>query len=147
MAITRVYGPDSPGDSKKTSENSLWKGEQEKPMKQRLLLLCACGLSRSCLAASLLTARAPDQWEEWSTPTQDEHGHDLAAGLLYEQGITPLLTDHLNQPTSGMRWHEGVILPCVTDPLMRGPYIPTRGDSACTLGEVPDNQEPSVQRK
>jgi hypothetical protein len=79
-------------------------------MKQRILFLCAGGSSRAYLAASLLSVMAPDQWDVWSTPTQDEHGRELAERVLYEQGIVPLLSDHLIQPTSGMRWHEGVIL-------------------------------------
>jgi hypothetical protein len=76
----------------------------------RILFLCARGSSRSLLAASLLSARAGNRWEAWSTPTQDAWGLQLAEQVLYEQGIVLISSSFLIQPTFGMRWEEGIIL-------------------------------------
>jgi protein-tyrosine-phosphatase len=76
----------------------------------RILFLCARGSSRSLIAASLLSARASNQWEVWSTPTQDGWGLQLAEQVLHEQGYTLISSSFLIQPTFGMRWEEGIIL-------------------------------------
>lgn len=62
------------------------------------------------LAASLLLAQAAKRWEVWSTPTLDEHGMTLAVQVLHELGIPLMGSDHLIQPTFGMRWDEGIVL-------------------------------------
>lgn len=79
-------------------------------MAPRILFLCARGSSRSLVAASLLAAQAGNRWEVWSTPTQDASGLQLAEHVLHEQGIAPISSSFLIQPTFGMRWDEGVIL-------------------------------------
>lgn len=79
-------------------------------MTARLLFFCALGSSRSLIAASLLVAQGRNQWEVWSTPTQDKQGLQMAERVLHEQSIALISSDNLIQPTFGMRWDEGVIL-------------------------------------
>ncbi|GAC1342398.1 MAG: hypothetical protein NVS4B7_01830 [Ktedonobacteraceae bacterium] len=79
-------------------------------MTARLLFLCARGSSRSLLAASILASQVESHWEVWSSPTQDEHGSELAERVLREQGIALIAPDHLIQPAFGMQWDEGIIL-------------------------------------
>lgn len=79
-------------------------------MTAQIVFLCARGSSRSILAASLLAAHASERWEAWGTPTLDEQGRLLAEQVLREQGIAPIPSDHLIQPTFGMRRDEGVVL-------------------------------------
>lgn len=79
-------------------------------MVSRILFLCARESSRSLIAASLLSARAGEHWEVWSTPTQDVWGLQLAKQVLHEYGIALISSDFLIQPTFGMRWEEGIIL-------------------------------------
>ena len=79
-------------------------------MVSRILFLCARGSSRALLAASILEVLAEGRRDVWSTPTQDEQGHVLAEQVLHEQGIPPLASDRLIQPTFGMRWDEGIVL-------------------------------------
>jgi protein-tyrosine-phosphatase len=79
-------------------------------MASRILFLCAQGSSRSLIAASLLSARADDRWEVWSTPTQDVWGLQLAEQVLREQGYALISPNFLIQPTFGLRWEEGIIL-------------------------------------
>lgn len=76
----------------------------------RLLFLCSLGSSRALLAASILEALAGSQYDVWSTLTDDEQGRILAEQVLLEQGMPLLASDHLIQPTFGMRWDEGIIL-------------------------------------
>ncbi len=79
-------------------------------MASRLLFLCARGSSRALLAASLLESITGNGFEIWSTPTQDTQEHALVERILQEQGVALLASDHLIQPTFGMRWDEGIIL-------------------------------------
>lgn len=79
-------------------------------MASRILFLCALGSSRALLAASILEGLAESRWDVWSTPTQDEQGRTLAEQVLHEQGIPPLASARLIQPTFGMRWDEGIVL-------------------------------------
>lgn len=76
----------------------------------RILFLCASASARSIMAGSLLATKARNQWDVWSTPTPDEQGRLLVERVLREQGIAPLPSDHLIEPTFGMQWDEGVIL-------------------------------------
>ena len=79
-------------------------------MASRILFLCARHSSRSLIAASLLAAQASHQWDIWSSPTQDRHGLQLAEKVLAERDIPLISTDHLIEPTFGMKWDEGIIL-------------------------------------
>lgn len=79
-------------------------------MTSRLFFLCARGSGRALLAASLLQSTAGNRFEIWSTPTQDTQEHALIERLLQEQGVPLLASDHLIQPTFGLRWDEGIIL-------------------------------------
>lgn len=79
-------------------------------MKQRILFLCARGSSRSFMAASILSVRAADQWDAWSTPTQNGQELHLTEHVLREQGIPLLASDHLIQPTRDLYWDEGIII-------------------------------------
>jgi len=79
-------------------------------MTTRILFLCAQGSSRALLAASLLHAQDPSQWEVWSTPAHNEQGKSLVKQVLQEQGIALLSEDRLIQPVFGMRWDQGVVL-------------------------------------
>lgn len=79
-------------------------------MKQRILFLCARGSSRSVMAASILSVRAADEWDAWSTPSPNGQGLYLAERVLYEQSIPLIASDHLIQPTWGLHWDEGIIL-------------------------------------
>lgn len=76
----------------------------------RLLFLCALGSSRALLAASILEAMAAREYDVWSTPPTSEHERLLVEQVLHEQTIAPLSSDHLIQPTFGMRWDEGIVL-------------------------------------
>jgi protein-tyrosine-phosphatase len=75
-----------------------------------LLFLCARGSGRALLAASLLQSIAGDRFDIWSTPIQDTQEHALVERILQEQGVPLLASDHLIQPTFGIRWDEGIIL-------------------------------------
>ncbi len=79
-------------------------------MASRLLFLCARGSGRALLAASLLESRAGNDFEIWSTPTQDAQDHALVEVVLQEQAIALLAPDRLIQPAFGLRWDEGIIL-------------------------------------
>lgn len=79
-------------------------------MTARIFFLCARGSSRSLLAASILAANASGRYDIWSTPTQDEQGQIMAKQVLQEQGIPLLSSEHVIQPTFGMRWDEGIVL-------------------------------------
>lgn len=79
-------------------------------MPGRLLFVCAQGSSRALLAGSLLQSMAALRWEIWSAPTPDQHGYALAEQVLCEQGSTPLPTEQLIHPTSGMVWEDVIIL-------------------------------------
>ncbi len=79
-------------------------------MASRLFFLCARGSGRALLAASLLQSTAGNRFEIWSAPTQDIQEQTLIERLLQEQGIDLLASDHLTQPTFGLRWDEGIIL-------------------------------------
>jgi len=79
-------------------------------MASRLFVLCARGSGRALLAASLLQSTAGNRFEIWSAPAQHTQEQALIEGLLQEQGVAPLAPDHLMQPTSGLRWDEGIIL-------------------------------------
>ncbi len=79
-------------------------------MSIRLIFLCARGSSRSLLAASILSAQVGSRWEVWCTPTQETWGVHLTEQVLHEQGIAPISSDRLIQPTLGMSWDEGIIL-------------------------------------
>ena len=69
-------------------------------MKPRILFLCARASARSLMAASILAEKAGNQWEIWSTPTQDEHGLHLTESVLRERGIPLITADHVIQPRS-----------------------------------------------
>ena len=79
-------------------------------MASRLFILCARRSSRALLAASLLHSTAGNRFEIWSSPPQDTQEHALIERIVQEQGIDLLASDHLTQPTSGLRWDEGIIL-------------------------------------
>ena len=79
-------------------------------MTSRLLFLCANGTGRALLAASLLQSAVGNRFDIWSSPTQDSQEHALIQRILQEQGVTLLASDHLIQPTFGLRWDEGIIL-------------------------------------
>ena len=79
-------------------------------MASRLLFLCAHGSGRALLAASLLQSTAGNRFDTWSSPTQDTQERALIKRILQEQDITLLASDHLIQPTFGLRWSEGIIL-------------------------------------
>lgn len=79
-------------------------------MTSRLLFLCARGSGRALLAASLLQSRAENRFDIWSSPVHDTQEYALVERLLQEQGVPLLASDHLTQPTFGLRWDEGIIL-------------------------------------
>lgn len=79
-------------------------------MTTRILFLCAQGSSRALLAASLLHAQDPSQWEVWSTPAHHEQGKSLAEQVLQERGIVLLPEDRLILPVFGMHRDQGIIL-------------------------------------
>jgi hypothetical protein len=79
-------------------------------MASRLLFLCARGSGRALLAASLLQSTTGNRFDIWSSPPQDTQEQALIERILQEQGITLLASDHLIQPTFGLRWDEGIIL-------------------------------------
>ena len=79
-------------------------------MASRLYFLCARGSGRALLAASLLHSTAGERFEIWSSPTQNTQEYALIERLLQEQGVALLASDHLIQPTFGLRWDEGIIL-------------------------------------
>jgi hypothetical protein len=79
-------------------------------MASRLLFLCARGSGRALLAASLLQSTAGNRFAIWSSPPQDTQECALIERIVQEQGITLLASDHLIQPTFGLRWDEGIIL-------------------------------------
>jgi hypothetical protein len=79
-------------------------------MASRLFFLCARGSGRALLAASLLQSTAGNQFDIWSSPPQDIQEHALIERIMQEQGVTLLASDHLIQPTFGLRWDEGIIL-------------------------------------
>jgi protein-tyrosine-phosphatase len=79
-------------------------------MASRLFFLCARGSGRALLAASLLQSTAGNRFDIWSAPTQNAQEHALIKRLLQEQGVPLLASDHLIQPTFGLRWDEGIIL-------------------------------------
>jgi protein-tyrosine-phosphatase len=79
-------------------------------MLRRLLFVCAQGSSRALLAASLLHAREANRWEVWCTPTTEQQDYTLAEQVLREHGSTPLPTERVTQPISGMRWEEVILL-------------------------------------
>lgn len=43
-------------------------------------------------------------------PPQDTQEHALIERIVQEQGVALLASDHLIQPTFGLRWDEGIIL-------------------------------------
>ena len=79
-------------------------------MASRLLFLCARGSGRALLAASLLQSTAGNRFAIWSSPPLDTQEHALIECIVQEQGVTLLASDHLMQPTFGLRWDEGIIL-------------------------------------
>jgi hypothetical protein len=79
-------------------------------MASRLFFLCAHGSGRALLAASLLQSIGGNRFDIWSSPTQDTQEYALIAHILQEQGVPLLASDHLIQPTFGLRWDEGIIL-------------------------------------
>jgi hypothetical protein len=79
-------------------------------MASRLLFLCARGSGRALLAASLLQSTAGNRFAIWSSPPLDTQEHALIERIVQEQGVTLLASDHLMQPTFGLRWDEGIIL-------------------------------------
>ena len=79
-------------------------------MAARLFILCARGSGRALLAASLLHSTAGERFEIWSSPTRYAQEYALIERLLWEQGVALLASDHLIQPTFGLRWDEGIIL-------------------------------------
>ncbi len=79
-------------------------------MTSRLLFICARGSGRALLAASLLQSTAGNRFDIWSSPVQATQEHALIERILQEQGVTLLASDHLIQPTFGLRWDEGIIL-------------------------------------
>jgi len=79
-------------------------------MASRLLFLCARGSGRALLAASLLQSTAGNRFAIWSSPPLDTQEHALTKRIVQEQGVTLLASDHLIQPTFGVRWDEGIIL-------------------------------------
>jgi hypothetical protein len=79
-------------------------------MASRLFFLCASGSGRALLAASLLQSTAGYRFEIWSAPAHNAQEQALIEGLLQEQGVPLLTSDHLIQPTFGLRWDEGIIL-------------------------------------
>lgn len=79
-------------------------------MVSRLFFLCARGTGRALLAASLLQSTAGNRFETWSSPTRDTQERDLIERLLQESGVRLLASDHLIQPTFGLRWDEGIVL-------------------------------------
>lgn len=79
-------------------------------MASRLLFLCARGTARALLAASLLQSTAGNRFDTWSSPARDSQEHALIKRILQEQGLILLASDHLIQPTFGLRWDEGIIL-------------------------------------
>jgi hypothetical protein len=79
-------------------------------MALRLFFLCARGSGRGLLAASLLQSTAGNHFDIWSAPTHDTQEQVLIERLLQEQGVPLLASEHLIQPTFGLRWDEGIIL-------------------------------------
>ena len=79
-------------------------------MASRLLFLCARGSGRALLAASLLQSTAGNCFAIWSSPVHDTQEYALVERLLQEQGVALLASEHLIQPTFGLRWDEGIIL-------------------------------------
>ncbi len=76
----------------------------------RLLFLCAQRSGRALLAASLLYSTSGNRFDIWSSPAQDTQEYALIDSIVQEQGVTLLASDHLIQPTFGLRWAEGIIL-------------------------------------
>jgi len=79
-------------------------------MTDRVLFVCAQGSSRARLAASPLQVQGAQQWEAWSTPSDDEQGTILVEQILRERGVPLLSASQVIQPTFGMRWDEGIVL-------------------------------------
>jgi hypothetical protein len=79
-------------------------------MASRLLFLCARGSGRALLAASLHQSTAGNRFAIWSSPPPDTQEHALTERIVQEQGVTLLASDHLMQPTFGLRGDEGIIL-------------------------------------
>ena len=79
-------------------------------MASRLLFLCARGSGRALLAASLLQSLVGNRFAIWSSPAHDTQEYALVERLLQEQGVAFLASEHLIQPTFGLRWDEGIIL-------------------------------------
>jgi hypothetical protein len=79
-------------------------------MASRLFFLCARGSGRALLTASLLQSTVGDRFDIWSSPPQDIQEQALIEHVLQEQGVALLASNHLIQPTLGLRWDEGIIL-------------------------------------
>lgn len=79
-------------------------------MPLRIIFLCARSSSRSIMAASLLAIQDMQRWDIWSSPTQDTHGLHLAQQVLAQRHVPLIPSDHLIEPTFGMKWNEGIIL-------------------------------------
>lgn len=79
-------------------------------MKKRLLFLCAKRTIRSQMAASMLVFKGADQWDIWSTPTQDIQERVFARRSLEEVGIPFIESLQTTEPSFGLHWDEGIIL-------------------------------------
>jgi len=79
-------------------------------MASRLLFLCARGSGCALVAASLLQSTAGNRFDIWSSLAHDTQEYALVERLLQEQDVALLASDHLTQPTFGLRWDDGIIL-------------------------------------
>ena len=79
-------------------------------MASRLFILCASRSGRALLAASLLQSTAGNLFDIWSSPAQDTQEYALIERIVQEQDVPLISSDHLIQPTFGLRWDEGIIL-------------------------------------
>ena len=78
---------------------------------KRIFFLCTYRSNRELMAASLLAAQAPKEWDIWIAPetftTQD---HALVRQVFDEVHI-PLLTSlQTAEPSFDTSWDEGVVL-------------------------------------
>jgi hypothetical protein len=79
--------------------------------KKRLLFLCAHRSIRELMAASLLEAQAPGDWDIWIAPaTFAPQDIALVRQVLEEVHVPLLLSPPMMEPSFDHSWDEGVVL-------------------------------------
>lgn len=78
---------------------------------KRILFLCARRSVRMLMAASVLTAQAPGEWDIWIAPgTFSEQEIVQAHQILSEVHLPLLLSPQTAEPTFNRSWDEGIIV-------------------------------------